>query len=101
MTGAVCLCLPSLGEGFGLPVAEAMACGAPVVVSNRGALPEVAGDAGVVTGVDAASVAEGLRRALAEGPALRERSLARAAQLPWSAMAQGWADSLRRACEGG
>ena len=37
--------LPSLEEGFGLPVLEAMACGVPVVVSNRGSLPEVAGDA--------------------------------------------------------
>jgi len=39
------LLLPSLEEGFGLPVLEAMACGVPVVVSNRGSLPEVAGDA--------------------------------------------------------
>ena len=39
------LVLPSFEEGFGLPVLEAMACGVPVVVSNRGSLPEVAGDA--------------------------------------------------------
>ena len=42
---AAMLVLPSLEEGFGLPVLEAMACGVPVVVSNRGSLPEVAGDA--------------------------------------------------------
>lgn len=42
------LAQPSLTEGFGMPVAEALACGLPVVVSNGGSLPEVAGDAGVV-----------------------------------------------------
>lgn len=43
--GAYMLVLPSLDEGFGLPVLEAMACGVPVVVSSGGSLPEVAGDA--------------------------------------------------------
>ena len=38
--------LPSFDEGFGLPALEAMACGTPVIVSDRGALPEVVGDAG-------------------------------------------------------
>jgi glycosyltransferase involved in cell wall biosynthesis len=42
------LILPSLDEGFGLPAAEAMACGAPVAASDRGALPEVVGDAGLL-----------------------------------------------------
>ena len=44
--GACALLQPSFSEGFGLPVAEAMACGTPVVVSDRGCLPEVAGEAG-------------------------------------------------------
>ena len=39
---------PSLYEGFGLPAAEAMSCGTPVIVTDGGALPEVAGDAGIV-----------------------------------------------------
>ena len=47
MTGCRIFAFPSLYEGFGLPVLEAMACGAPVVCSDRGSLPEVAGDAAV------------------------------------------------------
>ena len=46
--GALALLMPSLFEGFGLPTLEAMACGTPVVVSDRGALPEVVGTAGTV-----------------------------------------------------
>lgn len=45
---ADCLCYPSLYEGFGLPVLEAMACGTPVVTGNRSSLPEVVGDAGLM-----------------------------------------------------
>jgi glycosyltransferase involved in cell wall biosynthesis len=97
MRRATVLALPSLGEGFGLPAAEALACGTPVVVSDRGSLPEVVGAAGIVTGVDAASIAAGLRRALdgaAPDPAL-------APELSWEAMAEGWAAALRRAAEEG
>ena len=48
MAGAAAFCLPSLMEGFGLTALEAMSCGVPVVVSDRGSLPEVVGDAGLV-----------------------------------------------------
>jgi glycosyltransferase involved in cell wall biosynthesis len=47
-SAAVCLAFPSLYEGFGLPVLEAMACGTPVVTSNLSSLPEVAGDAALM-----------------------------------------------------
>jgi glycosyltransferase involved in cell wall biosynthesis len=47
LNGAKAFVLPSLWEGFGIPVVDAMACGVPVIVSNVSSLPEVAGDAGL------------------------------------------------------
>jgi glycosyltransferase involved in cell wall biosynthesis len=56
---------PSLLEGFGLPVAEAMACGAPVIAANTSSLPEVIGDAGIlVPAMDSAALADALRKVL-------------------------------------
>ena len=83
---------PSLYEGFGLPVLEAMACGAPVVTSDRSALPESAGDAGVL--VDPASVeavADALLTLLDDGnrrTELRRRGRARAAGFSWDVTAR-------------
>ena len=48
ISGASCVVMPSLHEGFGLPVVEAMACGTPVICSNTSAFPEVAGDAALL-----------------------------------------------------
>lgn len=85
-TGASVLVLPSLSEGFGLPALEAMACGAPVVVSNRGALPEVVGDGAIVVEPESVeAIAVGIRKALE--PATREQRRAqgqfRASQFRW------------------
>ena len=67
-------------EGFGLPAAEAMACAAPVIVSDGGALPEVAGDAGLVTPAeDAAALADALSQVLGDS-ALRARMSAACAE---------------------
>jgi glycosyltransferase involved in cell wall biosynthesis len=80
-------------EGFGLPAAEAMACAAPVIVSDGGALPEVAGEAGIITPAeDAQRLCEALERVLGDG-ALRARMsadcLARAqSQFRWDKHAQ-------------
>jgi glycosyltransferase involved in cell wall biosynthesis len=79
--------LPSLYEGFGLPVLEAMACGTPVVAANAASLPEVVGDAGLL--VDPRSpeaIAEAIAQVL-EDPALasdlRERGFQRARAFTW------------------
>jgi glycosyltransferase involved in cell wall biosynthesis len=85
-------CYPSLGEGFGLPVLEAMAAGAPVVTSNLSSLPEVGGDA--VEYVDprsSESIAAGLERVLSSPERtdeLSERGRARASRFSWGATAE-------------
>lgn len=78
---------PSLAEGFGLPVVEAMACGTPTLISDTPALREVAGDAAVrVDPRSVESIAQGLERLLTDEPLraeLRAAGLARAASFSW------------------
>lgn len=85
---------PSLQEGFGLPVAEAMAHGAPVVTSATGATAEVAAAAAVLVDPEStASIAGGLQRALAEPDVWRARGRARAAELTWQRAAIATVDA--------
>ncbi len=102
--GASLLVVPSWHEGFGLPALEAMALGVPVVTSNRGALPEVVGDAGLLVAPDQpGAIADAIRRMLGdEGLAQTcvTRGLARVAALSWSASARTvwalYADAVAR-----
>lgn len=77
---------PSRSEGFGLTCLEAMACGAPVIASNRTSLPEVTGDAAMLVETVAADIARAMTE-LATNPPLRDslrtRGLIRAAQFSW------------------
>ena len=78
--GAACLVLPSLREGFGLPVLEAMACGTPVITSSSSSLPEVGGDAAIrVDPHDAIDLSDAMYRVLADAE-LREELSARGLQ---------------------
>jgi glycosyltransferase involved in cell wall biosynthesis len=77
--GAEIVAYPSLGEGFGLPVLEAMACRATVLTTDRLALPEVGGDAVAYTGTDKGEISVAMASLLAD-PAGRERLAARAVE---------------------
>ncbi|WDA41818.1 glycosyltransferase family 4 protein [Erythrobacter sp. BLCC-B19] len=92
--GAEVLLHPSLCEGFGHPVAEAMACGCPVITSDVSAMPEVAGGAAVLVDPgDIGDIAAALMRVTGDmtlRAALRQRGLARAAMLDWQACAAGY-----------
>ena len=100
LSGAQVVAYPSLGEGFGLPVLEAMACGAAVLTSAELALSEVGGDAVAYTGTTAADIADRLGRLLddaGERDRLRSAGLARAAGFTWDAAAQVHRSAYREA----
>lgn len=89
--GASAFVLPSLYEGFGLPLLEAMACGIPVVASNISSIPEIAGDAAIlVNPLDPQAIADGLKTALFDSSRIRElvaNGLRRASCFSWDTAA--------------
>lgn len=100
ISGAIALVFPSLWEGFGLPVLEAMACGTPVITSNLSSLPEVAGDAAIL--IDPYSVAEitDAMQMIANDSGLRSHlsqlGLHRATQFSWEKTGRETVEVLKR-----
>ncbi|MFP5298336.1 MAG: glycosyltransferase, partial [Actinomycetota bacterium] len=99
--GAKLFCFPSLEEGFGLPVLEAMAQGTPVVTSLGTSTEELGRDAAVLVNPNSAeSIMEGMRRII-ESPSLAgelsEAGVKRAAEYPWSRTAEGIVETYREA----
>ena len=96
--GAAVFAFPSWVEGFGIPLLEAMTYGAPIVASDRGAIPEVAGDAArLVDAEDDASLAEALQCLTsrpAEADRLRRAGAARVAEFTWRRSAEQTLASL-------
>ena len=99
-SGAEAFVYPSLYEGFGLPVLEAMACGAPVITSNVSSLPEVVGTAALLVDPHDVRQLAGALEMLLESPArrrdLRAEGLARTQMFTWANCAQATVEVYRR-----
>jgi glycosyltransferase involved in cell wall biosynthesis len=100
-SAAAAFVLPSRYEGFGIPLLEAMGCGAPAIATKVSSLPEVLGDAGLLVDPDSShELAEALARVLGDedlAARLRGRGLARAAEFTWERAARATLQVYREA----
>lgn len=97
MKGARVFVMPSFWEGFGIPVVNAMACGTPVVVSNAGSLPEIAGKAGmVVNPSQPREIARGIEKAIKNRDDLIKKGLRQAEKFSWQECAKRTIRTLER-----
>lgn len=100
LSGSMVLAYPSIGEGFGLPVLEAMSCGAAVLTTSLLSLPEVGGDAVAYCNPDAHSIGRGLAELIgdpARRSALGDAAVERARQFTWRASAEAHLRAYRSA----
>ncbi len=97
-SGAEALVYPSIYEGFGLPILEAMACGCPVVTSNLSSMKEVAGNAAVlVDPLDVESIVNGIKTAIGSKKTLSDKGLQRAKRFSWEKTAKETIDVYNEA----
>lgn len=100
ISNATALVFPTLWEGFGLPVLEAMGCGTPVITSNCSSLPEVAGDAAIlVDPTKTQEITEAMNQLANHADLrsrLREKGLQRAAQFSWEKTGQATVEVLKQ-----
>ena len=103
-SGADCFLMPSLYEGFGIPVLEAMACGAPVVCSTASSLPEVAGEAALyIDSMTGEGLAAAIRQVLSEpktAEQMRSDGLRQAARFSWRGAAIATVDVYNAVARG-
>jgi glycosyltransferase involved in cell wall biosynthesis len=100
---ASAVCVPSLYEGFGLPALEALACGAPLLASNRASLPEVVGQAGLLSEPEPEALAQALSQVLNDADLserLRAEGPLQATLFTWEKAAQITLDAYRKVGQG-